>query len=549
MRKEVKNMEMLEISLPSISPLATEYIKGSFPIQTGFHYNIHEENVYHARLAEIRERVYPRQEVVEHLLQYHQKFSVSQQTLSNIQRLLHPESVVVIGGQQAGLLTGPLYTIYKIVSIITLAKQQENKLGIPVVPVFWIAGEDHDIAEINHIYVMEQGKVKKKLYPEKFPEKRLASELVVDKQLCIDWVKSIVETYGETNITNELLSFMEDSLSESKTVVDFFASIVLRLFAKEGLVVINAAEPALRAIEKEFIVNLLRSHQEITRTVLAQQEALKGLGYKPLIDIHPQSVHLFYQHEGERLALEVDELSKKITTKRGEVSFNFEGLVSLISSKPEVFSNNVVTRPLMQEYLFPTLAFIAGPGEVAYWAELKEAFALFDFKMPPVVPRMNITIVERSIYTDMRDMDINITDVLRGNIEKRKNEWIAKQVKYPLDEIFAKAKADVEEIHRSLRVIGLEIDRGLEGLLAKNASLLQSHLDFLQQKLQQRINETYEIDMRKFARIESSLAPNNAPQERVWNVFYYVNKYGFDFIAQLIHGDWQCNGMHKIVYI
>jgi bacillithiol synthase len=542
-------MEMYEISLPTVTPLATDYMKGIFPMKVGFDYDIHTDRVYKIRLNDINEKSYPRQELVNHLLQYHQKFAVSQQTLDNIHKLLDPTSVVVIGGQQAGLLTGPLYTIHKIISILSLAKQQEKRLGVPVVPVFWIAGEDHDFAEVNHVYVAEQGRIKKKTYPFVFQEKRMVAELPIDRQICFEWVKEIIETYGETDNTNQLLAFIESSLNEAETFVDFFASLVLRLFATEGLVVVNAAAPELRMIERNFFAKLLSRHQEITNAVLAQQEELNKMGYKRMIEVQKQSVHLFYHHEGERLLLEYDEKTGHFHSKKREVLFTYEELLSLADTTPQALSNNVVTRPLMQEFLFPTLAFIAGPGEIAYWAELKRVFSLFEFKMPPVVPRLNITFLERSIQTDMEEVGLTVLDVLNGGTEKAKEEWLRHQIQYPLDELFRNAKEGIENIHRPLREIGMEIDRGLESLLMKNANFLQSQIDFLQQTLQGRLEWKYEVELRKFARIEMSLFPNNAPQERTWNVFYYINKYGFDFLQRLLRLEYQWNGMHKIVYI
>lgn len=271
-------MEVREISLAATTPLATDYINGAFPLEKGFSYSLQQEDVFWRRLDDIKERTYPRRELVEYLRSYHQRFHASPETFNNIEKLLRPDSAVVVGGQQAGLLTGPLYTIYKIISIIKLAKEQERNLGVPVVPLFWIAGEDHDIAEVNHIYVAESGKVKKRVYPDVPQEKRMVSDLPLDGEVCSKWIDDIVKTYGETETTNKLLDFLSRCLDESKTFVDFFASIVLRLFASEGLVVLNAADASLRAIESSFFVSLIEHHREVTDAVLQKQRQLRQLG-------------------------------------------------------------------------------------------------------------------------------------------------------------------------------------------------------------------------------------------------------------------------------
>lgn len=542
-------MEVREISLAATTPLATDYINGTFPLEKGFSYSFQKEDAFWRRLGDIKARTYPRREIVECLRSYHQRFHASPKTFANIEKLLRPDSAVVVGGQQAGLLTGPLYTIYKIISIIKLAKEQERKLGVPVVPLFWIAGEDHDIAEVNHIYVAESGKIKKRVYPDVPKERRMVSDLPLDGEVCSKWIDDIVKTYGETDTTNKLLDFLFRCLDESETFVDFFASIVLRLFASEGLVVLNAADASLRAVESSFFVSLIERHREVTDAVLQKQHQLRQLGYKNVLDVQPHCANLFYYDGRERWLLEHDPQKEMFCSKNGEVVFSKEELIQLAKASPSNLSNNVVTRPLMQEFLLPTLAFVAGPGEIAYWAELKEAFSVFDFKMPPVVPRVNVTIVERSIQTDLDDIGADVMDVFTGRIAEVKQNWLARQIRYPLDEIFAKAKAEIEQIHRPLREIGMEIDRGLAGLLTKNANLLQAQIDFLQQTLHQSLMRKYETELRKFSRVEMSLMPNQSPQERIWNIFYYINKYGFDFLEKLLHLDYKWNGMHKIVYI
>ncbi|WP_027408234.1 bacillithiol biosynthesis cysteine-adding enzyme BshC [Anoxybacillus tepidamans] len=542
-------MEIYEIPLRATTPLATDYITGAFPIEKGFVYDVRAGAVFEQRVRDLQERTYPRQRLVDHLLSYHQSFQASEQTLNNIRKLSDPTSVVVIGGQQAGLLTGPLYTIYKIISIIRLAKEQEQQLGIPVIPVFWIAGEDHDIAEVDHVYVAQKGRVKKHTYPQSAQEKRMVAELSIDKPLCFEWIKEIVETYGETNTTNELLDFLEDCVKQANTFVDFFAIIVLRLFASEGIVVINAADESLRAIESDFFGKLIARHNEVTNAVLLQQKLLGELGYAKVLDVREQSANLFYYDGRERWLLEREGQNGLFRSKKGEIAFSEEELLTLAKTSPGKLSNNVVTRPLMQEFLFPTLAFIAGPGEIAYWAELKQAFALFGYLMPPVVPRLNITLVERSIHSDLQEVGLTVSDVLQGRTEQAKSDWRLRQIAYPLDEMTMRAKETIEEVHRPLREIGLEIDRGLANVLTKNAAFLQTQIDFLHQTLQRSIERKYEVQWNKFARIETSLYPNQALQERIWNIFYYINKYGFDIVDRLTQLEYKWNGLHKIVYI
>ncbi|EQB97170.1 hypothetical protein GA8_02670 [Geobacillus sp. A8] len=542
-------MEVREIPLPAATKLAADYITGAFPAESGFAYAQADDEAFCRRLAYLQGRTYDREGLADYLRAYHRRFSASVATMANIEKLRNERSVVIVGGQQAGLLTGPLYTIYKIITIIQLAKEQERKLGVPVVPLFWIAGEDHDIAEIDHVYVVEEGEVKKAAYPHKTNEKRMAADVLLDRMAAKEWIERVVKTYGETDVTNELLFFLSSCLDEARTFVDFFAAIVLRLFADHGLVVLNAGDAAVRPLERRFFAALIERHRDVTAVVLAQQEALRALGYAPLIEIGRDAANLFYYDGRERSLLQYDEERGLFHNKAGTLVWTREELLELAETNPARFSNNVVTRPLMQEHLLPTLAFVAGPGEIAYWAELKEAFPLFDLEMPPVVPRLQATIVSRSLQTDLSDIGLEVADVLTGRLDEAKREWREATAQAPLASAFAKAKADIDAAHRPLRELGVAIDRGLEGLVAKNAAILQAQIEFLQHALERALLRKHETEWRKFWRIETSLRPNGALQERVWNVFYYINRYGFDFVEKLLAIRSPGNGMHKIVYM
>ena len=206
-------------------------------------------------------------------------FQVQREVKTSLTKLANQDSVVVIGGQQAGILTGPLYSIHKIISIIALARQKEAELNIPVVPVFWIAGEDHDFQEVNHIYLEKEGNVQKVVYPEKVLDKRMVSDITIDKEICLEWVEEIVEVLGETNYTKELLSFMREAVSRSNTFVDFFAYIVMELFKNDGLLMIDSADSGLRGLEKEIFISQIEQVTQTTSCVKEVQQQLADKGF------------------------------------------------------------------------------------------------------------------------------------------------------------------------------------------------------------------------------------------------------------------------------
>ncbi|MCQ6273992.1 bacillithiol biosynthesis cysteine-adding enzyme BshC [Bacillus sp. V3B] len=541
-------MEMLNLSLPATNRFATGYLAGAPEIQRFFHYRYQDSTDYEARLLELQNRTFMRKELAGCIEKYMERFPSSKEVKASLTKLTNQDSVVVIGGQQAGILTGPLYSIHKIISIIALARQKEAELNIPVVPVFWIAGEDHDFQEVNHIYLEKEGDVQKVVYPEKVLEKKMVSDITIDKEICIEWVEEIIEALGETNHTKELLAFMRTSISQSNTFVDFFAHIVMALFKDDGLLVIDSADSGLRSLEKEIFVSQIEQVTQITSCVKEVQHELADEGFHRSIDISDQAANLFYydeQHK-ERILLEFDSVKQCFIGKNGELQFSRVELLQIASEFPDKLSNNVVTRPMTQELLFPTLAFIAGPGEIAYWAELKQAFERFSIKLPPIVPRLNITLLDRSVQTDLQELGLSLEDVLAKGTEKQQDDYLL-SVKDPEFEcIFQHTK---EQLLENYRLIELRIDKGLSPLFEKNQANILKQIEFMEEKVSSMLMEKHDVVLKKFSRVNHKLHPLGAPQERILNALYYMNHYGISFLAELTNLSYTFDGSHKVIKI
>ncbi|MEO2074943.1 MAG: bacillithiol biosynthesis cysteine-adding enzyme BshC [Bacillus sp. (in: firmicutes)] len=544
-------MEILNLSLPATNRFASNYLEQSADIQPFFHYRYNDVEDDKKRMDELSSRIFPRKEVAAHIESFMERFPTSEAVKKSIEKLRQDESVVVIGGQQAGILTGPLYSIHKVISIIKLAEQKERQLGVPVVPVFWIAGEDHDFQEVNHVFVPVNQKIDKWTYPEKVLQKKMVSDIDLNKNACLSWVRNIIENFGETEHSNSLLQFAEDRVTKSQNFVDFFANIIMELFKDYGLLIVDSGNKDFRLIQKEFLAKQLDNHETITFSVLEQQKQIGNKGYPITIDISDQAANLFFydQKQNERILLEYNRESNRFVGKSGAASFSKEELMELVSKKPEQLSNNVVTRPLMQEWLFPTIAFIAGPGEISYWAELKLAFEHFHIKMPPIVPRLNITFLDRSVETDIFDLKLNITDVITRGTGQEKESFLSTIKDMELEEMFSKAKLDLIEQYKLIEAKTVELDRGLLPILKKNEAYLLKEINFMQSKLEDSVKFRHKVILNKYARVDLALRPDGFPQERVWNIFYYLNEYGLTFIKDIMVEAFEFDGRHKVIKI
>lgn len=541
-------MEMYNLSLPAVNRFATEYLEGTPDIQRFFHYQYSGSTDYQDRLSELKNRTFMRKELSHCIEKYMEPFPSSKAVERSLKKLAEENSVAVIGGQQAGILTGPLYSIHKIISIIVLARQKEAELNVPVVPVFWIAGEDHDFQEVNHIFIEKEGRIQKEVYPEHIREKKMVSDISLNRELCLSWIEEIMATFGETEHTNALLSFLHDTVGKSSSFVDFFAFIVMELFKDEGLLIVDSADPGIRHLEKEIFLSQIERVTEITQCVKVMQKEIAGKGFKQMIEMSDHSANLFYNdpYFNERNLLEFDPKKQLFIGKNGAVRLQISELRQIAAEFPEQLSNNVVTRPLTQEMLFPTLAFIAGPGEISYWAELKKAFECFSLKMPPIVPRLNITLLDRTIETDLQELGLTLEDVLLNGIEKKRQGYVASVKDPELEKLFRHTK---ENFRSHYQLIENRIDKGLLPLLEKNQNLIVSQIEYMEAKAEAFLETKHEIILNKFRRVENSLRPLDAPQERMLNALQYMNSYGIRFLADLTKMPYTFDGSHKVIKI
>src|SRR5699024_7547165 len=212
-------------------------------------------------------------------------------------------------------------------------------------------------------------------------------------------------------------------LRKSSTYVDFFAQLLLNIFSEEGLVLIDSGNDEVRKIESKHFKEVINKQAEIATNVYKTMKKLKQSGYEIPLDISRNDAHLFYLHDGERILLERTHDGGWVG-KNNEIQLTTEQMYKIAEERPELLSNNVITRPLMQELLFPTLAFIGGNGEISYWAVLKDAFKSVHINMPPIMPRLSFTYVERDIKKLLDNYSIPVEKAINKGVNVMKINWL-----------------------------------------------------------------------------------------------------------------------------
>ncbi len=541
-----------EIKLKVNGLLAQHYLEDFDRVSSFYQYNPYKRESWQERKNWLDHHpCHHREKLARGLKEFNQQIENSPASLENIEKLKQENTYVIIGGQQAGVLTGPLYSIYKAITIIQLAKQKERELGCSVVPVFWIAGEDHDFDEVNHVYSMnlEQNGIEKislNMPGEENKLRRSVSHRTIPREVLTTFIDDFFAMQPDGPAQPEMRRELMEMAEKSQTLVDFFARIMARLFFDEGLILVDSALPFVRELEQPLFQTVIEQNEKLADTVVEQRLRMEEAGYQAQVEVEKDQAHFFIYHDGERILLSRE--GDLFVSRDGVLRFRREQLTEMLEQDPARFSANVVTRPLMQEYLFPTLGFVGGPGEIAYWGLYKSAFSLMNLQMPLIIPRISITLLDPKLVKWMDRYCLSWDD-LQHEIESLKQEWMLKQNDSGLSDIFAEVRRQLTEIYRPLKQELAGVEKGLEELSERNLQNILKEVGYLEKKSVDAYRKKYRDDLERIDHVKQWTMPMDKPQERVYNIFSFLNKYGPELIDQLLKQPMDANGVHKCIYL
>ena len=351
--------------------------------------------------------------------------------------LRRPGTVAIVTGQQAGLFTGPLYTIHKALTVIKLSACLREQ-GVEAVPVFWVASEDHDYEEVNHCQVVDrEGRLKRIQYE---ASGHKTDEPVGRVSLCegiSQTIDELVAQLAPSEFTPALERDLRDSYAEGVGFAEAFSRLMARLFREYGVVLFDPLDEELKQVAAplyaDAIGNRARSRAPLSRAAAS----LKQAGYHAQIHVSEDMVPLFIMDDGRRAALTHHD--GRFAVKGSDRSFSNEELVELANRCPSCFSPNVTLRPVVQDYLLPTAAYIGGPAEIAYFAQLRAVYETLGRQEPCVLPRASFTIVEGRHQKTMKKYGLDLQDFFDGL-----HPAVTKVVEQSLDRGAAEAFAETE---------------------------------------------------------------------------------------------------------
>ncbi len=475
-------------------------------------------------------------------------WGAGEETLRNIQTLRDADCVAVVSGQQAGLFSGPLYTIYKALSAVKLAgclTQRKTK----AVPVFWIATEDHDFPEvakaefIGRDCKLAQVEAASDLHQDGQPVGRVILDESIDGVLT-----QLLERLPSSEFTPDLETLLRDAWRAGRSYGEAFARMMTSLLGSRGLVLLDPRDPRLKALAAPLYAKAaLRAH-DIASAIEIRSRKLVELGYHAQVTASENSFPLFLHDEsGARHAL-TRTSGGKYTTKQTDESYSAEELSRLTLAQPERFSPNVTLRAVVQDYLLPTIAYYGGAAEIAYFAQTGEVYRLLDRPTTPILPRSSLTMTERHTGRVLERYGLGLADLFSGP-ESVLKRVVEEHLGAETAHSFAKAEGTVNSELDQLREQLRSVDPTLADALETGRRKINHQFEGLRTRFHRAQMARDEAAQRQLQRAFDQLYPHKELQERHINITSLLARHGHYVI------DWIYNAInigsneHQIVFL
>jgi bacillithiol biosynthesis cysteine-adding enzyme BshC len=469
------------------------------------------------------------------LEQQNRALGASTATLENIERLRRG-AYVVVSGQQVGLFGGPLLAILKAAHAVRLARDLTQQ-GIETVPVFWMASEDHDLAEVNHVFLPKPDFSLQRLTAEASGTAGAPmSDMHFEPQ-----VQQVAEQTAELLGDSIVTDFLKDFYRAGETLASSFGKLFARLFAHHGLVLLDPANAELHRIVTPLFERAVDEAAEIAHTLQERGKALEHAGYHEQVKVSGGSVLLFAIHDGARVAIQRQNDHFAI----GKEKLTKAELLERVKSSPEKFNANVLLRPVMQDTLLPTLAYIGGPAEVAYFAQGSVVYERLLGRATPIIPRFSATLVEPKVEKLIQRYDLKFDDLYHG--EDALAEKLAQKTLPPeLDEQFRGALALVND---TMSAVQQSLER-LDPTLVEAAERAKAKMRYQVGRLHRRAARATLLRTHILSQhanlVINALYPEKTLQERTVGAAYFVAKYGLELIDTLVDTAGTCPE-HRVI--
>jgi bacillithiol biosynthesis cysteine-adding enzyme BshC len=450
-------------------------------------------------------------------------WGASDATLRNIQRL-REGAFAVVTGQQVGLFGGPLLSFLKAASVLALAKQVEAQ-GVDCVPIFWLASEDHDLAEVNQGLLLTSDF---QLAPFTAPVHGAAGAPVATLHFA-EGTNAIVDQAAALLGESLAADFLRESYAEGETFSGSYAKLFTRIFREHGLIFLDPSDTELHRLATPLFVEAVTRAAELDEAILARNRELQAAGYHEQVKVTGESTPLFALVNGARVPIHRANGQFKV----GREILPKDELQRRIEAAPDKFSANVLLRPVLQDYWLPTLAYIGGPAEIAYFAQVAVVYEKLLGRITPITSRLSATLIEPRIARLLEKYQVELPELFHGECELR-DCIAARTLPAELKHHFGSATHAVEEFMKQVSASLQKLDPTLVEAADRAASKIRYQVTRLEKRAAQAELRRNEIITRHAAQIENALYPHKTLQEREIAGLYFYAKYGPLLIDRLV---------------
>lgn len=454
--------------------------------------------------------------------------------IASAEKLTDPETVAIVAGQQAGLFGGPLFALLKALTAVRLARTVSAEHNVTAVPVFWVHGEDHDLDEISSCSVLSS-------------DLELRTVTVAHEAVSLQPASKIRLPDTITNVTSDLRELLPNTeftsaLFEELTtvyrpgmgIVEAFSRWMDTLLGPHGLIVFDGSDANAKPMVKALLEHELDTPGETSRLAQAAGKNLIKLGYHAQVTPDIDAVALFYLGDGRQgIRLQTMDPTAGVAFDIGTKVVPGDQLRSELSERPEAFSPNVLLRPVVQDAMFPTVATVAGPSELAYLGQLRDVYRHFGVPMPIIYPRVSGTLVDQATlrFLDRYKVDF---EKLQTQDDKVLNRLLAALLPDAVERTIGDTERAIGERLAAVAAEVSALDPTLTGVVATTRSRMNRDLENLRNKIIKAAKRRDETLSRQYRRAQSQAFPNGDPQERAVGLVYFLNRYGPQLVDHLL---------------
>lgn len=475
-------------------------------------------------VREVRIEETVRRAVVDVLRNQNKNFGGDEVTLRNLDRL-RDGAVAVVTGQQVGLFGGPAYSVYKALTAVHVAHELTGR-GVNAVPIFWLATEDHDLAEVNHCFLPKRGGFERfELATTGIADRRVGEVRLGDE---VRGLSAQVDALLEGAFAEEVGRWVTECYAQEESFGSSYGKLMTRIFAGRGLIFLDPMSPELHRLSLPLMHRAVKEHKAIAAELVARTNALEKAGFHAQVKVTEQSTLVFRIVDGQRIAMRA--ANGGLAT--GDKIESMEEILNALEEHPEDFSPSALLRPVIQDALLPTVAFIAGAAEVAYQAQTSLIYEKFLGRAPTILPRAGFTLVPPHVSNLLKKYNLDVREILQGR-QKLRARLEAEALPQALTARFDEGEQAIKNLIEGLREPLSKLDQTLVGALDTSSEKMLYQFNALRAKagraegFRTGVVNTHENE------IASLLFPNNALQERSFGLLTYLAAEGVGLLDEL----------------